>query len=205
MRQGTKILLIIFGGFLIVFFGFYGWTSFVNKGGRQSQKPSGTSTVNDLELKIPDLDREINIPSNVPESIAKSARSKIKELSAALKKNPDLFNLWMDLGSYRKAIGDYEAARDIWEYASAIRPKNSISFGNLGSLYALYLRDYEKAEFNFLKAIENDPHAVYLYYKAFEFYRDFMKDKDKARAIIERGIEANPSSKADFQKLLTAL
>ena len=58
---------------------------------------------------------------------------------------------WLVLGVYRKMIGDYESAKEVWEYASAIRPQNSVSFNNLGELYAYYLKDNAKAEKIILK------------------------------------------------------
>ena len=109
------------------------------------------------------------------------------------------------LGVYRKIIGDYEGAREVWEYASAIRPQNSVSFNNLGELYAYYLKNNKKAEENYAKAIENDPSAIYIYRNFFDFYRYFAKDTAKARAILEKGIAANPATSSDLKNLLKSL
>lgn len=67
------------------------------------------------------------------------------------------FRSYMEAGSVKKGVGDYEGARDIWEFVNSVRPKNSVSFANLGDLYANFLNNNEKAEANYLKAIENDP------------------------------------------------
>ena len=136
------------------------------------------------------------------EDAKRIATDKIQDLSNQLKKNNDNLENWLVLGVYRKMIGDYEGAREIWEYASAIRPQNSISFNNLGELYAYYLKDNAKAEENYQKAIENDPSAIYIYRNFFDFYRYFAKNTAKARAILEQGIAANPSTSSDLKNLL---
>ena len=51
--------------------------------------------------------------------------AKIQDLSSQLKKDSDNLENWLVLGIYRKIIGDYEGAKEVWEYASAIRPQNS--------------------------------------------------------------------------------
>jgi len=67
------------------------------------------------------------------------------------------FRSYMEAASVKKGVGDYEGARDIWEYVNEKRPKNSVSFANLGDLYANFLKNPVRAEQNYLKAIENDP------------------------------------------------
>ena len=81
----------------------------------------------------------------------KIVTAKIQDLSSQLKKDSDNLENWLVLGVYRKMIGDYESAKEVWEYASAIRPQNSVSFNNLGELYAYYLKDNAKAEKIILK------------------------------------------------------
>ena len=139
------------------------------------------------------------------EEAKRIATAKIQDLSSQLKKNSDNLENWLVLGVYRKMIGDYEGAREVWEYTSVIRPQNSISFNNLGELYAYYLKDNAKAEENYKKAIENDPAAVYIYRNFFDFYRYFAKDTAKARAILEQGIATNPSTSSNLKNLLETL
>ncbi len=67
------------------------------------------------------------------------------------------FRSYMEAASVKKGVGDYEGARDIWEYVNMKRPQNSVSFANLGDLYANFLKYPVKSEQNYLRAIENDP------------------------------------------------
>jgi len=155
-----------------------------------------------VNISLPNLNKEIKITADMNEEAKRIATDKIQDLSSHLKKDNDNLENWLVLGVYRKTIGDYEGAKEVWEYASAIRPQNSISFNNLGELYAYQLKDNVKAEENYKKAIENDPSAIYIYRNFFDFYRYFAKDTAKARAILEQGIAANPSTSSDLKNLL---
>ena len=158
-----------------------------------------------INVPLPDLNKEIKITAEMSEDAKKIATAKIQDLSSQLKKDSDNLENWLVLGVYRKTIGDYEEAKEVWEYASAIRPQNSISFNNLGELYAYYLKDNKKAEENYAKAIENDPSAIYIYRNFFDFYRYVVKDTTKARTILEKGIAANPATSSDLKNLLETL
>lgn len=158
-----------------------------------------------VNIPAPNLDREIKITGEMSDEAKRIVTAKIQDLSGQLKKDSDNLENWLVLGVYRKTIGDLESAREIWEYASAIRPGNSVSFNNLGELYAYYLKDSKKAEENYAKAIENDPSAIYIYRNFFDFYRYFLKDMTKARAVLEQGIAANPSTSSDLKSILETL
>ena len=158
-----------------------------------------------VNVPLPDLNKEIKITADMNEEAKRIATTKIQDLSSQLKKDSDNLENWLVLGVYRKMIGDYEGAKEVWEYASVIRPQNSISFNNLGELYAYYLKDNAKAEENYKKAIVNDPSAIYIYRNFFDFYRYFAKDTAKARAILEQGIAANPTTSSDLKNLLDSL
>ena len=91
-------------------------------------QPEGKLKVSVEPVKTPDLDRKIVISADLPEKAKEIAREKIKKLSEELKNNHNLFDSWLQLGIYRKIIGDYEGASESWEYAGKIRPQNSTSF-----------------------------------------------------------------------------
>jgi len=164
------------------------------------QIPIEDKNVQDSVLHI--LDRSINISADLPEDARKIAVENIEKLIVELKQNPNSFDLWLKLAIYRKMLGDYEGAREIWEYTSKMAPNDAISFNNLGDLYAYYLKDSAKAEENFLKALKNGPDQVYVYRNVHDFYLNVMKDKAKAKKILEDGIKANPGASQDLQNLL---
>lgn len=146
------------------------------------------------KLPIPtNLDRPILLKGgNLPQDIREQTEERIIELSALLKENPDQFNEWIELGQLRKLIEDYEGAILAWDYAGLVIPTNAISYANIGDIYGYYLKDNEKAEENFAKAIENKPLFIQYYGQAALFQRDATGDIEKAKDIIRLGIKNNP-------------
>ena len=128
---------------------------------------------------------------------------RIKDWSNKIAREPNNWESWLYLGVEYHTGGDEDGARAAWEYSNHLLP-NSVAHQNLGDLYAYYLHDNTKAEAEFLEAIRKSPSAEYLYFKTAEFYRDVLKDIPKARAIVEKGITANPSS-PDLKSLLSSL
>ena len=143
-------------------------------------------------IPVPDLDRPVIFPGGYSAEKAEEVAGQISILTDAIKADNDLFNEWLDLGMLRKSIEDYEGARQAWEYASAIRPGNSLSFVNLGMLYGYYLREPLKAEANLLHAIENEPRFLDFYARMTDFYIEVMNDKDKALGFLGRSIAQYP-------------
>lgn len=216
MRQHKHIILITF--LTLSFAGFIGYFIYTDmkKGGGPTAIPietneefsqNNTSVAKEgvsveivkqegesvkITSPIPDLNRAINIPASTPHSQKEEITSKINALVALLKQDPDLFNEWLNLGLLRKSIEDYEGARQAWEYASSIRPQNSLSFGNLALLYGYYLKNPVLAEKNYLKAIENDLKLPYLYAQAADFYLEVLNQPEKAREILQKGLQMIP-------------
>lgn len=130
------------------------------------------------------------------------AMGAIKEDTDILKKDSSDESRWIDLGLQRNFIGDYNGAREAWEYASYLRPNDFIPLHNLGDLYAYSLNDYAKSEMYYRKSIAADPSQLIVYQKLYELYRFKIKDNVKARAILEDGIAKNPATSAWLKKIL---
>lgn len=162
-----------------------------------------TSTKNIVSLTMPKLNRPVPTNTSLSEEVRTILVGRIKEWSDKIAKEPNNSESWVFLGVEYKIAGDYEGAREAWEYASYLSP-NSVAQQNLGDLYAYYLKDFAKAEAHFLEAIRISPGSIYLYFKISDFYKDSLKDSAKARAIVERGLAANPSS-SELQSLLSSL
>ena len=110
----------------------------------------------------------------------------------AVKANPAFFDGWIKLGLLKKTIGDFEGARDAWEYAGIIEPGNSLSFSNLGELYWRYLHEYIKSESNFRISIEHKPDDIQNYVSLAELYHYSYKDKaDLADDVLFEGLGKN--------------
>jgi tetratricopeptide (TPR) repeat protein len=144
---------------------------------------------------IPDLDRPITIREGLLlPKIEESTRSRIIALQDNLMDNPKSFSEWLELGSLRKLIEDYESARDAWETASIFAPENSLSYLNLGDLYGYFLKDNVNAEKNFLTAIDNNVEKItFPYVKTQQFYLD-IGEPEKAKDIIKEGLIVIPGN-----------
>ena len=192
MAGKKKFFIISVPLILVLGAGFFIWFD-LNKS-NESNGSGGSDFVKPADMKMPDLSRPIVITADFPEDAKEIAKKNIEDTIVELKTDNTLFNSWMRLGVLRKAIGDYEGAKEVWEFAGALAPKNSASFNNLGDLYWHYLPDFKKAEENFLKAIENDPAKTFIYINLSEFYSLSYKEKfDMADDILLKGLENNPS------------
>lgn len=161
-----------------------------------------TSTL--AKLNMATLDREIKLSVNMLPEVFKTNDAKIKTLISDLKAKPENFSAWIDLGAYRKIIGDYAGAKEALENALIIRPNNAVALSNLGNLYGYYIKDAVKAEEYYLASIKAEPTPGFWYYQAFFFYKEVMNDAVKAKNIVAEGVKNNPYD-SDLNNLLKSL
>lgn len=164
-------------------------TEDVNSGGERTE--SADALLRSAALKI--IDRPISVKIDISDSLRQLATQKIKEASDMIRSNYDYANQWYDLGAYRRMIGDYVGADEAWSFVSRIRPDDSISLHNLGSLY-YDLKNYPKAEQYFLASIDKNSKNVdaYIQLAAIYTYNDLSKTS-LVEPLLLRGIAANPS------------
>lgn len=118
----------------------------------------------------------------------------------ALKKDPQNFNAWMNISSYRGMLGDYKGSAEVLEYmASAFAPAWQVQ-ANLGNMYASYLADIPRAITHYEKAIELLPTNASLYRSLFELHNK-NKNTTAAVAVLKTGIEKQPKA-VDLSVLL---
>lgn len=220
--------IIGWGIVLIVVISFFGWRFFgQKKTGEQianenqiSTTTEGVSSNSDKSTTLPNGDKlvvaepkpqKVNVPepgltrpfpdtSKIDQSFVAKYEGYIKTTIENLKKDGTSFYDWIDLGFERKQIGDYEGAKEAWEYVSLLYPGNSISFGNLADLYTNFLKDYAKAEINYKTAIKNSPSNVNMYTNLFGLYI-LEKKNTEAINLLKEGIAKNPNT-FDLQVLL---
>ena len=161
--------------------------------------PTGDTSANDvpqITIDAPDLNRPIEFLVELPVELQNIYRTRIEKLTADLVLDSSAVGNWIDLGIQRKGIGDYEGAREVWEYVNKISPRNNVSFFNLGDLYHFYLKDFEKAEQNLLISKQNNPEYVSVYRALYELYLySYKQDTSSAEdALLEglRNTEDNP-------------
>ncbi len=121
------------------------------------------------------------------------AQEKIKSSADLIKEDYNHDLPWLDLGAYRKLVGDYDGAISAWKFLMQIRPNDFVAPHNLGELYGYVLADYPQSEKYFLKSIENNKNNVPAYLSLAEIYAvpSFGKT-NQIEKILLRGLENNP-------------
>lgn len=143
----------------------------------------------------PKYPRVITYPKDFSSEARRIMKKTIDDIVSELNENNTNTDAWIQLGLRYKQLGDYEGAREAWEYASLLSPGNVVSFNNLGDLYHYYLKDYKKSEANFLTAIQNDSVYALSYKGLHDLYRySYKKDGGAAATILIQGIKANPQN-----------
>jgi len=161
------------------------------------QTSTTTRVAEDVEAPlppVPDLDRPLVFSIETPELTRSQINVRRNDLVLELKENPNYLNNWLDLGAIYKTAGDYEGAAIYWEYASLIRPKNYVSFSNLGYLYHFYVKDYPRAELNLKKSVENEPTYMAGYRGLYDLYTLSYREKlGEVPKILNYGLAKNPN------------
>ncbi len=165
------LLLIVLGVAYYFFNGFY-----LKSRQKQASKTPQTALDRLFEFKVARQDLS-------QKQIEKYKKEFDKDVDLILA-NKDHFDFEAvnDIGRVKKILHDYEGARDAWEFLSLKRPKNSLSFFNLGNLYAEDLKDNQKAEENYLKCLKNSKgeSGNEQYYRAVvNFYTYYYPTKKK--------------------------
>lgn len=160
--------------------------------------------IDDSPIIVPNIRHAVVFSVSVTPEAKVIMLKNVANLQEKLEKDAKDFNVWNSLAQYYQAAGDYVAAREVWEYLGRVFPTNHVAYGNLGFLYGYYLKDAPLAEIKYLKAIENAPEQVFLYFQTAEFYRDVVKSRTKALEIAKKGLVKNRNS-AELEQLVQTL
>lgn len=143
----------------------------------------------------PVINRAVTVPASFSAEAKAIILANIESTRAKLRANPKDLAVWIDLGLEYKAIDEYAAALEAWEYVSLMSPTNIVSYNNVGDLQHYIFKDYVRSEMNFLQAIHNDPHYVLSYLNLYDLYRlSYKQDTSKAEDILKQGIKENPKA-----------
>lgn len=158
---------------------------------------------NKAVIKAPDFTRPLVIKDKLTDAQKNVILKEYAKIQAVLQKDPMSFNEWIAMGSSNLIVGNYSAAKEYWEYASQQWGGNYVSYNNLGDLYMNYLKDFPKAEQNWLTAINNKPDDTNPYRNLFTLYTEtsYKPTNSAAEDILKKGIAANPRA-VDLQVLL---
>ncbi|HWB34374.1 MAG TPA: hypothetical protein VG753_03615 [Candidatus Paceibacterota bacterium] len=159
--------------------------------------PPGT-TIKEVPSSVeePDLNMKVTYSSDLPADAVTELKTDIAAREARLKKDPTQSYDWYQLAIDYKIAGDYSAAEAVWVYLTQVVPGDYTAFADLGDLYQNFLKDYPKAEQNYLKALSLKPDDIGLYYDLYIMYTGQYKVGTSAAAdIVARGLKNNPGDK----------
>lgn len=147
------------------------------------------SNTSPASVKAPSLSRSVAYSAGLSSEAKQILAGQIAKLREALSKNANDFSAWMNLALRYKGAGDYEGAREVWEYTTVKSPGDSRSPHNLGDLYHHFLNDFVKAEKYYLLSISSDPTVGINYLALHELYRDsYKRGTADAADILKKGI-----------------
>ena len=170
------------------------------------EEQSATSTKESLsfEEKIDEVDplkveamriadEPLRVRADLSPAALASAKDNLAKTVKMIKENYDYDVPWLDLGNYRKLVGDYDGAISAWKFLSRLRPKNYVAPHNIGDLYAFTLKDYARGEEFLLKSVELSPGNVFGYLSLATLYGESSFGKtEQVEKILLRGVEAVP-------------
>lgn len=172
--------------------------------GVKINEPKGaTIELVEVDFRVPEITFNLHRPIVFKGALAGNVDAqlimtkKINDLIFDIEKTGGSFTDWIDLGILWKQVDDYDGAVLAWRYAGELRPQNHVSYTNLGNIYHLYLRNYEKSEENFLIAIKNKPDNIPAYLELHSLYVNSYAEKEHlAEDVLNRGLELNIGNKS---------
>lgn len=167
----------------------------------------GTYTITQIPISnppaAPAYKGAITCPSTMSSDQCASIQSQDAVVVSHLSTSTTDFAAWVDLGTLRKEVGDYQGAASAWTYLTQVYPSNATAYANLGDLYANFLQEYPQAEANWLEAIKLNPNDTNPYKDLFTLYTttSYHPSANSAVNILKQGIAANPNA-VDMQVML---
>ena len=162
--------------------------------------PSGSYTITQVPIadttSIPNYKATFVCLKGISADTCAGLRVKYASIVATLDKKQKDFASWINLGLIRKEAGDNLGAITAWTYVTKIYPTSPVAFKNLGDVYMNFIKDYPKAESNWLAAIKIDPIDPAIYSNLFGLYTmtSYTPTAAAPANILKRGIAANPKS-----------
>lgn len=181
--KNVVILILV----LVISSGAY-W--FFNRQVKETKQEDLISSMTEFNILDKDLDKET--ADRYYEDFNVNKNFFLENLS-----NPTIaFQSLNKMGLYKKMVGDYWGAEEIWLYTYELEPKSYLINGNLANLYHFWLPDYQKAESYYLQALAVEdiaPGNKYTYFSDFySLYRFKIQDETKTKEILDRAVSELP-------------
>lgn len=152
---------------------------------------SAQDILRERALEIANRPTYVNV--KLSPAMEKSARDKIANAVNMIVDNYDYDLPWLELGGYRKIIGDYEGALQAWLFLSEIRPNSFVPLHNIGDLYAFVLKNHQKGEQYLLASLELNDGNTQGYVALATLYQNVpeLGKTDRVDDILLRGLKVD--------------
>lgn len=159
-------------------------------------------------------DRRINRILKIDESRLRAAEGltaeqfneRLKDLYAKrdkVRENPRDAQAWFLFGSALEFLNDHERAALAWEEAFALQTGNFVVAGNLGNTYQYFLKNYERAEFYYQRALEAQPNYTAAYLGLADLYRFNLEGReDDLEPLLLRAAYEDQASQLSYYSIL---
>ncbi len=113
------------------------------------------------------------------------------------------FQSLMKMSLIKQTAKDYRGTEEILLYTYSIEPNSYAVTGNLGNLYYHFLEDFDQAERFYLEALDakvigaGGNHYTF-FSELYQLYRYQLKDEQKTKDILDRGMETLPDNTGVF-------
>lgn len=146
--------------------------------------------------KAPTYPKTLSFTGKLSDSEKAAMQKAYVEVTGDLAKDKLDYNAWISMGTLNLMAGNLKTAESVWIYASAQWPTNHASHNNLGDLYMNYMKEYPKAEKEFLAGIVNKSGDPNPYKNLFTLYSEtsYKPTNTAAEDILKKGIIAVPTS-----------
>lgn len=201
MKRRRKVIVI--SGLLVVVVAALAGTWYFY---RPQKVDNPTVVIKDNLPPVPANFSDLVIDEKELGEITPQARQKLidefNEIVGKIREIPESIAYWTYLGTQKKIFGDYRGATDAWEYALKLNGDAVTPRTNLANLYHYFIKDYPKAEEEYLRFLQQHPERVDIYANLSALYKNAYKQKSYlADDVLKQGLEVNPYS-TDLMSLL---
>lgn len=158
-------------------------------------------TAEDRRVKrILEIDRAKFTPAEglAPETF-EAEIGKLEEQKQRILKNLKDADAWFDFGYTKEFLNDHEGAVGAWEKSFELQTLNFVTAANLGNTYQYFLKDWEKAEFYYGKALEVRPDLTQAYQGLLDLYRyNWPGKKNHVEPLLLEAIKNDSPNKLPY-------
>lgn len=120
---------------------------------------------------------------------------RLEERKENVLQNPGDAQAWFDFGYSKEFLNDHEGAVASWEKSFELQTLNFVTAANLANTYQYFLKNYERSEFYYRKALEIRPGYTPAYQGLSDLYRFNWKEKsDLLEPLMFEAIRNDPEN-----------